>query len=76
MYRNGSLILTDSTAITSLKNVTTPLTIGADFDAGSSDSLTRPYDGVIPVVKLYNTALSSQQVLQNYNSYKTRFNLS
>jgi hypothetical protein len=41
-----------------------------------------PVDGVhnfigyIPVAKMYNRALSSAEVLQNYNKYKTRFNLS
>jgi hypothetical protein len=40
-----------------------------------------PVDGVhnfigyIPVAKMYNRALSSVEVLQNYNKYKTRFNL-
>jgi hypothetical protein len=32
-------------------------------------------NGQVPVTKVYSTALSAQQVLQNYNSYKTRFNI-
>lgn len=32
--------------------------------------------GDIPIIKIYNTALSPDQVKQNYNQYKTRFNLS
>ena len=31
--------------------------------------------GNIPLVKIYNRALSAQEVQQNYNSYKNRFNL-
>jgi len=34
-----------------------------------------PWDGKIPIVKMYNRALSAAEVRQNYNKYKTRFNL-
>jgi hypothetical protein len=34
------------------------------------------WNGPIPIVKIYNRALSSTEVQQNYNKYKTRFNLS
>lgn len=34
------------------------------------------YNGEIPVMKLYNRALSAAEVKQNYLHYKTRFNLS
>ena len=76
MYRNGVLVTSDYTPYTTLKNVTTPLTVGADWDAGSLDSLTRPYSGVIPSVRLYSRALSTTEIQQNYLAYKTRFNLS
>jgi hypothetical protein len=33
------------------------------------------WTGPIPIVKIYNRALSSSEVQQNYNKYKTRFNL-
>ena len=33
------------------------------------------YDGVIPVVKYYSTALTADQVKHNFNSYKNRFNI-
>jgi hypothetical protein len=35
-----------------------------------------PYLGNIDIVKIYNRALTSQEVQQNYRQYKTRFNLS
>lgn len=35
-----------------------------------------PMIGNIDVAKLYNRALSASEVVQNYNKYKTRFNLS
>lgn len=36
----------------------------------------RYYDGSLPIMKIYNTALTTGEVLNNYNNYKTRFNLS
>jgi len=36
----------------------------------------RYFTGEIPVAKLYNKALTAQEVQQNYQQYKTRFNLS
>jgi hypothetical protein len=34
------------------------------------------FNGKIDIVKIYNRALSSSEVQQNYNKYKSRFNLS
>ena len=36
----------------------------------------RYFNGEMPVAKLYNKALTAQEVKQNYQQYKTRFNLS
>lgn len=33
------------------------------------------FNGQIPITKIYNRALSASEVRQNYNKYKTRFNL-
>jgi len=33
------------------------------------------FNGYIPVAKIYNRALSPSEIKQNYNKYKTRFNL-
>jgi len=38
-------------------------------------SLGRYFNGLIPSVKIYNRALSAQEVLQNYNALKSRYNL-
>jgi hypothetical protein len=32
-------------------------------------------NGYLPVVKIYNRALTAGEVIDNYNHYKTRFNL-
>jgi hypothetical protein len=42
---------------------------------GGGESVYSNFQGVIPSVKLYNRALSSTEISQNYNHYKTRFNL-
>jgi hypothetical protein len=34
------------------------------------------FNGYIPVAKIYNQALTQEEVQQSYNKYKTRFNLS
>jgi len=39
------------------------------------DARYEPYQGNIDIAKIYNRALSSSEVKQNYNKYKTRFNL-
>jgi hypothetical protein len=75
MYRNGTLIVTTTSAYTSLKSVLTPLTIGADWDNGPTDTLLRYYNGNIAVSQIYSRALSSTEVLQNYNAQKSRFGL-
>jgi len=58
---------------TSLNTTTTganKLIIGDYHDAGYAISAN------IPITKLYNRALTAQEVRQNYQQYKTRFNLS
>ena len=34
------------------------------------------FNGVIPITKIYNTALTASEIQENYKQYKTRFNLS
>ena len=68
IYVDGKLIISKSfgSAITSTAN---PLYIGAY--AGSSQY----FNGLIPVTRIYNRDLSEGEILDNYNHYKTRFNL-
>jgi hypothetical protein len=57
-------------------SVSSPLTdIGNTLNIGGSSTNYSCYVK-IPVVKVYNRALSTAEVTQNYNKYKTRFNLS
>jgi hypothetical protein len=50
----------------------------SDANLGRGFQLTgdRYFTGTLPVFKIYNKALTAQEVRQNYQQYKTRFNLS
>lgn len=72
-YRNGVFIQTDTNGNKTLRAVNTPLTIGADYDGGNPDTLTRSYDGIIPNVKLYSRPLTADEVLQNFNATRKTY---
>jgi hypothetical protein len=75
-YRNGVFVSPSVTsANTVLKTVTTAITIGADFDGGNPDTLTRSYDGTIPNVRLYSRPLTAAEVLQNFNATRATYGL-
>ena len=79
VYLNGNLQSTASTLqasngrqnVTTLGAGTTNRGIGSRY-AGSANN----WVGSIDVIKFYNRALTAAEVKQNYNKYKTRFNLS
>jgi hypothetical protein len=75
-YRNGVFVSPSVTsANTVLKTVTTAITIGADFDGGNPDTLTRSYDGIIPNVRLYSRPLTAAEVLQNFNATRKTYGI-
>ena len=73
MYLDGNQLSLTSTASSKFSPPTiTKLQLGKrDFNSGTGF-----HSGEIPIAKIYNTALSADQVKQNYQQYKTRFNLS
>ena len=75
-YRNGVFVSPSVTsANTVLKTVTTAITIGADFDGGNPDTLTRNYDGTIPNVRLYSRPLTAAEVSQNFNATRKTYGI-
>jgi len=68
LYING--VFSISRSIGSLNTNTQPLRIGT-----SNDTFWLPFNGKVSTAQIYNRALSAQEVLQNYNSTKTRFGL-
>lgn len=67
IYRNGRYEGQQATSGTA--NWTNGMRIG------NYTGLGYPWNGQIAVVKMYNRALMDSEVLQNYQAYKTRFNL-
>jgi hypothetical protein len=69
IYRNG--VYEGQQTTTGTANWTDGIKIGNwDGSAGYA------WNGQIAIVKIYNRTLSINEVVQNYNSYKKRFNLS
>jgi hypothetical protein len=69
LYVNGTADLTSTAMSGSLKTLN-----GATY-MGSTLGNTEFFSGSISQTSIYNRALTSQEVLQNYNSLKSRFNL-
>ena len=72
IYLNGSLSATNSFMNSSTTNGTSPLSVGCAFNSGSP---LQYFNGSIPLVRLYNRALTAAEIQQNYNALKSRFGL-
>ena len=70
-FVNGSSIGTVNHSLDSLLNTSANLYIGS-YNNGE---YAQWFDGKIGIVRLYNTALTSDQVLQNYNADKSTYGL-
>jgi hypothetical protein len=70
LYVNGELEASASKSGSILNSSTPSLNIGRK-NSGNGEYI----NGEIPIVKLYNKALTAAEVLQNYNATKSRFNL-
>ena len=70
-FVNGSSIGTVGHNLSSILNSTNPLYIGS-YNGGEYSQW---FDGKIGIVRLYNVALTSSQVLQNYNADKSKYGL-
>jgi hypothetical protein len=66
LYRNGTQ---ESTLTTSV----TPLSSGLGYYIARRWDDLETIDGKIPIVQVYNRALSPTEILQNYNAISTRF---
>lgn len=81
LYANGNLIGSAVTGPTQEYNPSLIASAGnigiskPQVDGGGTSTYSY-FNGQVPVVKLYTSALSSSQITQNYRSYKKRFNLS
>jgi hypothetical protein len=69
LYKNGSLIASSTLS----ENIITASS--SNLIIGSTLNNAEPFNGNIANTQIYNRALSPQEVLQNYNAQKSRFNL-
>ena len=69
LYVNGAQIGTTTSTVGSTLNVTNNNFVLGGYD-GNTDF---DYDGIIANSQIYNRALSSNEVLHNYNALKSRF---
>jgi len=74
-YFNGTLIGTLTIGTAALQTGYL-LTVGSTGNTGAGASSLFMYEGNIAVAQVYNKALTSNEITQNYNNYKKRFNLS
>ena len=70
-FVNGAIVGSVSHSLSSVLNTNTPLYIGS-YNGGE---YAQWYDGKIGIVRIYNTALTSAQILQNYNADKAKYGL-
>jgi hypothetical protein len=71
LYINGSLVGSNSHLFTSIKNTTSPLYTGS-FNGGQ---FSQWFNGRMGVVRMYNSALTGSQILQNFNADKSKYGL-
>ena len=53
----------------------TSYTLPNNLRVGARSGTSYVWDGHIPVFRVYDRALTPEEITQNYNSYKTRFNI-
>lgn len=70
-YVNGALIGSNPHSFTSIKNTVNPLYLGS-YNGGE---FSQWLNGRIGVTRLYNKALTASEILQNYNSTKSKYGL-
>ena len=71
LYVNGASQGSNAHAFASVKNSTNPLYLGS-YNGGEYSQW---FNGRMGIVRIYNTALSGAQVLQNYNANKATYGL-
>lgn len=72
IYVDGNVSLNSTTNNMITVATNDRISIGQEWDGGSTSD---HFNGQIPVAKIYNKAISPQEVQQNFKAYKNRFNL-
>ena len=74
LYQNGESVATPVTQTINCQNIDTTIDIGGNLFKGAGGNI-NDFNGNIAITQIYNRSLTSQEVLQNYNATKGRFNL-
>lgn len=74
IYRNGVSVATRSLVGINQVSNTSPVGIAGRVPAGSA-GVSVPFKGTIGNIRIYNKAISADQILQNFNSLKSRYGL-
>lgn len=72
-YLNGSVVTNQASNPNGFVNVFNNVVFGKGFHLDSAS--TRSFGGNMPLVQIYNTALSSAQITQLFNAYRGRYGL-
>ena len=74
VYKNGSQVVDDTNYVGNFSNINTSaaLLLG---DVNPASSGPNGFNGRISMVKMYNSILSSTDVLSDFNTYKSRYGL-
>ena len=72
IYLNGSLSATNSSMHSSTTNGTSPLSVGCAFNGGPAVQF---FNGSVPLVRVYNRALTPSEIQQNFNALRGRFSI-
>lgn len=76
LYINGSLVKSwASSGTISYDTNNTLLALSNDWNSGYNGGASIGVIGTMPVAKIYNRALTSEEILQNYNRVKKRYGL-
>ena len=71
LYKNGALVGSNAHTFASVKNSTNPLYLGNY----NGNEYTQQFSGDMGIVRIYNKALSADEVLLNYNANKSLYGL-
>jgi len=72
LYKNGVQVSTPVAKTVNAQSLTTTVNIGGSIFGGAGGNQ-NTFNGKIPIVQIYNRDLSDAEVLQNFNSLRSRF---
>ena len=75
VYRDGGNVVSVSLSGIGQVSNTSPIAIASRLTTTGAAQTNIMFKGTIGIIRMYNSALSSDQVLQNFNANRTRFGL-